>query len=116
MTASAPRMVTGAAEWVAAMAAAMTMRWSLAPSTVPPVKDMIPWTVRLSGLSSALPPKAFSKAAVVERRSLSLMRSRAALINLVVPCRMAAITARGGSRSGQPDTSMSTSPGFASFQ
>ena len=52
----------------------------------------------------------------MESRSLSFIRSRAALVNRVAPERTAAITARGGSRSGQPETSISASPGRASFQ
>ena len=51
-----------------------------------------------------------SSAAVVVRRSLSFMRSRAALTKCVVPSRRAAITASGGSRSGQSDTSTLCSP------
>ena len=44
------------------------------------------------------------------KRSLSFMRSRAALTKYVVPSRRAAITASGGSRSGQSDTSTLCSP------
>ena len=75
-----------------------------------------PGTYRLPGPSSARPPRAVSRAAVVESRSLSFIRSRAAFTNRVVPERAAAITARGGSRSGHPETSISVSPGRASRQ
>ena len=62
-TASAPRMVTPPEARVAAMAAAMTMRWSLAPSTVPPERDP-PVTVRLTGPDRTETPRAESMAAV----------------------------------------------------
>ena len=77
---------------------------------VPPEKAGTPRTVRLSSVSSAGTPSARSSAAVVDRRSLSFIRRRAALTKCVVPSRRAAITASGGSRSGQSDTSTLCSP------
>ena len=109
-------MVTGPVQPVAAMAAIMAIRWSLALSTVPPGSDGLPTMMSRSGSSWTSAPRAVRAAVMVESRSLSFIRSRAAFVKRVVPERTAAITARGGSRSGQPETSISASPGRASFQ
>ena len=90
---------------VAAMAAIMAMRWSLWPETVtPPGRVSFPRMTKWSSCSSTSAPRALSTSVTVESRSLSFIRSRAAFTNRVVPERAAAITARGGSRSGHPET------------
>ena len=96
----------------AATAAIMAIRWSLWPLTVtPPLRPSFPRMIKLSAPSVTLAPRAVSTSATAASRSLSLMRSRAALMSDVVPSRKAAQAARGGTRSGHWDTSNSTSPG-----
>ena len=87
------------------MAAIMAMRWSLAASTMPPARLSTPWMTRPSSVVLQLPPRAFTQAQTVSRRSDSLMRSRAAPVTVVVPAEQAATAARGGTRSGQLRTS-----------
>ena len=91
-------MVTGPLQTVAAIAAAMAMRWSLVASTRPWVYP-VPSTIRRSSSMRALPPKLLIRAAVVSKRSVSFSRSRPAFVK-TAPFFAPATTAKTGTRSG----------------
>ena len=107
--ACASSMTSGAPPSVAAIARLITMRWSLWPCTVVSGKagaPAQPGMVMLSRVEETETPSLRSSVSIASMRSLSLSRSRAALLSRVSPAAYIPITDRMGARSGQSPTSI----------
>ena len=99
-------MATGPLHLVASIAASMQILWSPQASATPPSSSGVPSMTMSSPSTVACPPRSFTHAVTLARRSDSLSLRRPAFVSRVVPSLPAAMAARGGTRSGMEPTSM----------